>query len=196
MVLKKIFGLTVILMLLSSCEKASHTTRYKPKTKEEILEKRLIRFFSAGYDKDNPFVGVWQANTKDLQKLLKEKFLAKYKAKPDEASKKLLESRLKEVKNYIRLLPLGQALMMSVSYNGVPGMSSGTWKKRTKNKIEIHWKNKKKKVQAMATLLDKNKFLYVEALGKISYVRFTKSAKEEARNIIDKLRSFGSLPEY
>lgn len=196
---KRTFTASVIfLFLISACSKPRNKPD-KPGFSLEKARERLKKYFETPIVRDSskdPISGVWEVDSDDMIRVMKQKFLSRYKAKPDETSAKIIEKRLTKTQNFLKFNPDGTAIMMSIAYNGVPGGSGGRWRYVSSKEASVMWRGNGRMLKATIRLLDANTILYEEKVGKMRYHRFQKNAEQVIEQIVKKLKDDGSLPEY
>lgn len=177
--------------------------RQKPQgpSMQEKIHTGLTQFFTADQDPGRKVVGLWVADKKSITTLMEKKYLAGYKAQPDEKSAAELRERLAHLDMYFRIGANGTYQSMTIVKDSV-GMNLGRMKslKVTKTLEEydatIKGKNETKARIQVVKSGDNEKFIYIEGEDRIEAVREKTPSAELVARYEKQLSAATGLAQY
>ena len=148
-----------------------NTCAEKKQGDAELLRDFLYKYFDIPFNVSEAHIGLFKADSESFKELIRKNFLNNYIAKPDEASKKIIEDRMKKTDCFLKLEKNNSVSMLTISPDGFPGINNGQYKLVSKTDLKMVLFGKNDSVNANADIRPDGDLLYSDPHGKLLFHR-------------------------
>lgn len=179
-----------IFFLITGCSEKPAS----PDPQQTRIKAALEDLFIVKTSEDNKFTGLWKVKAESLKQVMQNKFLKKYHAQPDEASKEIIEKRLENTEIFLKLDASKKALMVTFSSGGRFGGQTGIFNdKPDKTILTLRGQNGTLDIDIE---LKNNQLHYYEPDAHLVFEKETRAPEKLIETYTQKINEQMSVVEY